>query len=83
MVLLAGTDVSIPMMVPGVSLHQELELLVEAGLTPLETLRAATLNPAAGDQRLAERPKEAGPRGAQKNTGPSFSSRSLAVTLRM
>ena len=43
--LLAGTDVGIPTLVPGVSLHEELVLLVEAGLTPLEALRAATLNP--------------------------------------
>jgi imidazolonepropionase-like amidohydrolase len=34
------------MLVPGISLHQELIPLVEAGLTPLEALRACTLNPA-------------------------------------
>jgi imidazolonepropionase-like amidohydrolase len=45
-VLLAGTDVGIPMLVPGLSLHEELVLLVKAGLTPLEALRTATLNPA-------------------------------------
>ncbi len=45
-VLLAATDVGIPMLVPGLSLHEELALLVEAGLTPLEALRTATLNPA-------------------------------------
>jgi imidazolonepropionase-like amidohydrolase len=45
-VLLAATDVGIPRLVPGISLHEELVLLVEAGLTPLEALRAATLNPA-------------------------------------
>lgn len=44
--LLAGTDVPSPFLVPGLSLHQELELLVAAGLSPLEALRAATLNPA-------------------------------------
>jgi imidazolonepropionase-like amidohydrolase len=44
--LLAATDVGIPMLVPGLSLHQELVLLTEAGLTPLEALRTATLNPA-------------------------------------
>jgi hypothetical protein len=44
--LLAGTDVGIPMLVPGLSVHEELVLLGEAGLTPLETLRTATLNPA-------------------------------------
>ena len=45
-VLLAGTDVGIPILVPGLSLHEELVLLVKAGLTPLEALRTATLNPA-------------------------------------
>ncbi len=44
--LLAATDVGIPMLVPGLSLHEELALLVEAGLTPLEALRTATVNPA-------------------------------------
>ena len=44
--LLAGTDVSITWTVPGFSLHDELSALVEAGLTPLESLRTATLNPA-------------------------------------
>jgi hypothetical protein len=44
--LLAATDVGIPMLVPGVSLHEELAMLVEAGLTPLEALRTATVNPA-------------------------------------
>ncbi|SDK33629.1 amidohydrolase family protein [Nonomuraea jiangxiensis] len=40
--LLAGTDT----FVPGFSLHDELALLVLAGLTPAAALRAATLNPA-------------------------------------
>jgi hypothetical protein len=44
--LLSATDVGIPMLVPGISLHEELTLLVQAGLTPLEALRTATLNPA-------------------------------------
>jgi imidazolonepropionase-like amidohydrolase len=44
--LLAGTDVGIPALIPGISLHEELELLVEAGMTPLEALRTATINPA-------------------------------------
>jgi imidazolonepropionase-like amidohydrolase len=44
--LLAGTDVGIPALIPGISLHEELELLVEAGLSPLEALRTATINPA-------------------------------------
>jgi imidazolonepropionase-like amidohydrolase len=43
---LAGTDVLNPYCFPGFSLHDELTLLVEAGLTPMEALQAATLNPA-------------------------------------
>ena len=45
--ILAGTDFG-PQgyFVPGLSLHQELGLLVEAGLTPLQALQAATINPA-------------------------------------
>ena len=43
--LLAATDVEFPMGVPGLALHEELVRLVEAGLTPLEALQAATLNP--------------------------------------
>jgi imidazolonepropionase-like amidohydrolase len=45
--LLAGTDVGSPFpLVPGFSLHEELALLVEAGLSPLRALRAATISPA-------------------------------------
>ncbi len=44
--LLAGTDAGNPWVYPGSGLHDELELMVSAGLTPLEALRAATLNPA-------------------------------------
>jgi len=44
--ILAGTDTGNPFVVPGFSLHDELELYVKAGLTPLEALRTATLNPA-------------------------------------
>lgn len=43
--LLAGTDVAGPR-VPGFSLHEELAVLVECGLTPMQALRAATLTPA-------------------------------------
>lgn len=42
--LLAGTDAPEPQVTPGFSLHQELELLVESGLTPAAALQAATLN---------------------------------------
>ncbi|MDI1243200.1 MAG: amidohydrolase family protein [bacterium] len=44
--LLAGTDNNIPFVVPGFDLHDELELFVAAGLSPLQALRTATLNPA-------------------------------------
>jgi imidazolonepropionase-like amidohydrolase len=44
--LLAATDVGVPLQVPGISLHVELERLIEAGLTPLQALQTATLNPA-------------------------------------
>jgi hypothetical protein len=43
---LAGTDMGNPYCFPGFSLHDELELLVRAGLTPMAALQAATLNPA-------------------------------------
>jgi imidazolonepropionase-like amidohydrolase len=44
--ILAGTDTSNPFCMPGFSLHDELGLLVKAGLTPIEALQTATLNPA-------------------------------------
>ncbi|HZU36102.1 MAG TPA: amidohydrolase family protein, partial [Gemmataceae bacterium] len=43
---LAGTDTESLDVFPGISLHDELALLVEAGLTPMEALQAATSNPA-------------------------------------
>jgi imidazolonepropionase-like amidohydrolase len=46
--LMAGTDVGLPYLFPGFSLHDELALLVDAGLTPLEALQAATRNTAEG-----------------------------------
>lgn len=46
--ILAGTDLGVVTVVPGWSLHRELEVLVtRAGLAPLEALRAATLDAAA------------------------------------
>ncbi len=45
--ILAGTDAGNPGTAHGVSLHGELALLVRAGLTPTEALRAATSRPAA------------------------------------
>ena len=44
--IIAGTDTPIGFLTPGYSLHKELELLVEAGLTPLQALRSATITPA-------------------------------------
>ena len=44
--LLAGSDALSPGVFPGFGLHEELERLVKAGLTPAEALRAATLEPA-------------------------------------
>jgi imidazolonepropionase-like amidohydrolase len=44
--ILAGSDVANPYTYPGFSLHDELGLLVRAGLTPAEALRTATINPA-------------------------------------
>ena len=43
--LMAGSDIAGPR-VPGFTLHDELALMVEAGLTPVQALRAATLTPA-------------------------------------
>jgi cytosine/adenosine deaminase-related metal-dependent hydrolase len=43
--LLAGTDTPLGSL-PGFALHTELELMVRAGLKPVDALRSATLNPA-------------------------------------
>ena len=42
----AGTDVPINLSIPGYSLHSELEMLVEAGLEPIDAIAAATIKPA-------------------------------------
>ena len=44
--LLAGTDAGNPECFPGFGLHDELALLVDAGLSPLEALQTATRNAA-------------------------------------
>ncbi|OJH38511.1 hypothetical protein BON30_25380 [Cystobacter ferrugineus] len=44
--VLAGTDSTTPWVFPGFSLHDELALLVQAGLTPLQAIQSATLEPA-------------------------------------
>jgi imidazolonepropionase-like amidohydrolase len=44
--IMAGTDTGDPGTVPGSTLDQELELLVKAGLTPMQALQSATAIPA-------------------------------------
>jgi imidazolonepropionase-like amidohydrolase len=44
--LLAGSDAPIPAIIPGYGFHQELRLLADAGLSPVEVLRIATRNAA-------------------------------------
>ncbi len=43
--LMAGTDAACEGGIPGYSLHKELQLLVDAGLTNFEALQTATINP--------------------------------------
>jgi imidazolonepropionase-like amidohydrolase len=42
--LTTGSDLASPWVIPGVALHQELALLVSAGIAPAEVLRMATRN---------------------------------------
>jgi hypothetical protein len=42
--LLAGTDAPEPLVPPGLSMHQELELLVESGISPGAVIKCATIN---------------------------------------
>lgn len=44
--MIAGTDYPNPYCFPGFSLHDELGYMVDAGLTPLQALQTATINPA-------------------------------------
>jgi hypothetical protein len=44
--VLAGTDTGNPHCIPGFSLHDELELLVQSGFTPAEALKTSTYNAA-------------------------------------
>ena len=44
--LLAGTDCPNPYVFPGFSLYDELSLMVKGGMSALEALRSATINPA-------------------------------------
>ena len=43
---LAGTDTPIGYLIPGRSLHRELELFVKSGFSSLDALKTATINPA-------------------------------------
>jgi imidazolonepropionase-like amidohydrolase len=53
--LLLGTDAPMLCTVPGFSVHQELQNFVDAGLTPFDALKTATLNPAIFWNQLDER----------------------------
>lgn len=44
--IVAGSDTGNPLVFPGFSMHHELELMVEAGMSPMDALVAATRMPA-------------------------------------
>jgi imidazolonepropionase-like amidohydrolase len=52
--IMGGTDTAAPNVIPGVSLHEDLDYLVRSGLTPMQALQAATLRPAEFLGRSAE-----------------------------
>jgi hypothetical protein len=52
--IMAGTDAPAPNVFPGFSLHEDMAYLVEAGLTPMQALQAATVGPAEFLGRRAE-----------------------------
>lgn len=52
--MMAGTDAMNPFCFPGFSLHDELEMMVKSGLTPLAALQAATINPARFMEKTAD-----------------------------
>jgi imidazolonepropionase-like amidohydrolase len=52
--LMAGTDSTAPNVIPGFSLHEDLAYMVQAGLTPMQALQAATTRPAEFLHRAAE-----------------------------
>jgi hypothetical protein len=83
----AGTDTPIGFAAPGYSLHSELEMLVRAGLSPMEALRSATIHPAeffglegespgGGDQGSVP-----GPRGTGRSGTVGRSRRSRAARI--
>ena len=49
--LMSGVDTP-SASVPGIALHQEMELLVDSGVSPLQVLQATTVNPAAFVRKL-------------------------------
>ncbi len=54
--MIAGTDSPNGATLPGWSLHQELELFVQAGISPMRAIQAATLNNA----KIVHQDKELG-----------------------
>jgi len=44
--LMSGTDTTLSYLVPGFSLHQELEVMADVGLSPYDVLKTSTYNPA-------------------------------------
>ena len=44
--IVSGTDAFMDEIPAGISLHETLQIMVEAGLTPYEALKTATVNPA-------------------------------------
>ncbi len=52
--MMAGSDYGGGLVIPGVSLHQEFDLLEQSGLTPLKVLQMATLNGAQFLKREAD-----------------------------
>lgn len=62
--VMAGTDAAAPNVFPGFSLHEDMAFLVEAGLTPMQALQAATAGPAEFLHRSGEQGTiQAGKRG--------------------
>ena len=51
--IIAGADVLNPFCLPGFSLHEELQLMVKAGFSPIDALRTATINAAKFQKKTA------------------------------
>ncbi|UCB45967.1 MAG: amidohydrolase family protein [Spirochaetota bacterium] len=52
--LMSGTDSNVPLMVPGFSLHDELEVIVDLGISTFDALKTSTYNPALYLNKLNE-----------------------------